>query len=152
MRGLLAAILALTAVTVAFAAPPDERLDDPALEARAVALTEGLRCLVCEGQGVNDSNADFARDVRLFVRQRLVAGDTDEDVRAALRLRFGDQIFQRPPLRADTLLLWFGPPLAALGLGALVLLGRRQAAASPAAAPLSDEEKARIDEILRTDS
>ncbi|MEL6364662.1 MAG: cytochrome c-type biogenesis protein [Pseudomonadota bacterium] len=137
-------IALLVALTLALA-PPDERLDDPALEARAEAITEGLRCLVCEGQGVNDSNAEFARDVRVFVRERIAAGDTDEEIREALRVRFGDVIFQRPPLRPDTALLWFGPLLAA-AIAAVALARRKKPAG---AAGLSDRERARLEDLER---
>ena len=130
-------------------APPDERLDDPALEARAVEITNGLRCLVCEGQGVNDSNAGFAEDVRRFVRAEIANGASDAQVREALRIRFGDEIFQRPPFKASTLLLWLGPFIAAIA-GAGVFLARTRETASVSEAPLSEEERARIDTVMRT--
>ncbi len=134
---LVAAMLALV--------PPEERLDDPAAEARALEITEGLRCLVCDGQGVNDSNAEFARDVRLFVREQIADGASDAEVREALRGRFGDIIFQRPPLNPATWLLWFGPALAALGGAALLL--RRRAISTAADAGLSERERARLAEL-----
>lgn len=141
----------LAAALLAAFAPPDERLADPALEARAEVLTDGLRCLVCEGQGVNDSNAPFARDVRLFVRAEIAAGASDAEVREALKSRFGDQIFQRPPLNAATLVLWFGPALAGLAaLAAFFAVRGAAKAAAPASAPaaLTDEERARIAALL----
>lgn len=136
---------ALLAAAVLALVPPEERLADPAAEARAMAITEGLRCLVCEGQGVNDSNAEFARDVRLFVRARIAEGDTDAEIHDALQVRFGDVIFQRPPLKPATLLLWFGPALAALAAAALLF--RRRATAGGADAGLSARERERLAEL-----
>ncbi|MCY4030630.1 MAG: cytochrome c-type biogenesis protein CcmH [Hyphomicrobiales bacterium] len=91
---------------------PDERLDDPALEARARALAAEMRCLVCQNQSIDDSSAPFARDVRLLLRSRLEAGDTDEEVRAFLVARFGEFILLKPTTQGVNLVLWLSPLLA----------------------------------------
>jgi cytochrome c-type biogenesis protein CcmH len=127
-----------------FAVLPSERLADPALEARARALGQELRCLVCQNQSIDDSSADLAHDLRVLVRERLVAGDSDQQVLAYLTSRYGDYVLLRPPLKPTTWLLWFGPP-ALLAAGALALLvgwrRRRADAASPPAALTADERR-----------
>ncbi len=90
---------------------PGEALPDPALEARAREIGRGLRCLVCQNQSIDDSDAGLARDLRHFVRQRLMRGESDEAVRQAVAARYGDYVLLTPPLKAGTLPLWFGPPL-----------------------------------------
>lgn len=110
-------LLILFAVTVfafadtSVALQPDERLDDPALEARARALAAEMRCLVCQNQSIDDSSAPFARDVRLLLRSRLEAGDTDEEVRAFLVARFGEFILLKPTTKGVNLVLWLSPLL-----------------------------------------
>lgn len=131
----------------AFAVLPSERLADPALEARARALSLELRCQVCQNQSIDDSNAPLAADLRRLVRERLVAGDSDSGVLDYVVRRYGDYVLLRPPMREDTALLWFGP-LAILLLGAagaFVYLRRRKPAAE---APLSAEEEARLKAIV----
>jgi len=131
----------------AFAVLPSERLADPALEARARALSLELRCQVCQNQSIDDSNAPLAADLRRLVRERLVAGDSDAGVLDYVVRRYGDYVLLRPPMREDTALLWFGP-LAILLLGAagaFVYLRRRKPAAE---APLSAEEEARLKAIV----
>lgn len=133
----------------ALAVTPSERLSDPALEARARALSRELRCVVCQNESIDESNATLARDIRILLRERLSAGDTDAQATAFLVARYGDFVLLRPPLRRDTWLLWFAPPVL-LGLGALAAfaaLRRRSAAAPPA--PLSAEEQARLAALLR---
>ncbi|HRX04273.1 MAG TPA: cytochrome c-type biogenesis protein CcmH, partial [Anaerolineae bacterium] len=93
---------------------PDEVLADPALEARARTLSQDLRCLVCQNQSIDDSNAPLARDLRIIVRERLSAGDTDKQVIDYLVTRYGNYVLLKPPLQADTLLLWIGPAIAFL--------------------------------------
>src|SRR3954468_8332537 len=113
MRGALVIAALLLVVMVAmpsFAVLPDERLADPALEARARALSKELRCLVCQNESIDDSNADLAHDLRVLVRERLVAGDSDQQVLAYLRSRYGDFVLLRPPFEPATWFLWFGPP------------------------------------------
>ncbi|MEM0908814.1 MAG: cytochrome c-type biogenesis protein, partial [Pseudomonadota bacterium] len=105
----LAIILALWVVFPAWGASPSEQLDDPALEARARALSKELRCLVCQNQSIDDSDAEFAKDMRLVVRERLLAGDTDEEVMAYLTDRYGTFVRLKPPLNTQTLILWIAP-------------------------------------------
>lgn len=131
----------------ALAVLPSERLADPALEARARALSLELRCQVCQNQSIDDSNAPLAADLRRLVRERLVAGDSDAGVLDYVVRRYGDYVLLRPPMREDTALLWFGP-LAILvlgGAGAFVYLRRRKPSGD---APLSAEEEARLKAIV----
>ncbi len=147
---LLALILLLLAAP-AFAVQPDEVLDDPALEARARDISEGLRCLVCRNESIDESNADLARDLRLLVRERLTEGDSDEEVVAFVVDRYGEYVLLNPTLTGSNLILWIAGPLmllAALGIaGAYVM--RRKDAPEPAAGELSEAEKARLDQIMR---
>ena len=141
---LLPALLA--AASPAGAVLPDEMLADPALEARARAISQELRCLVCQNQSIDDSNAPLARDLRLLVRERLKAGDGDQAVLDAITARYGDFARLRPPFQPDTWLLWLGPPALALaGAGALLWRLRRRPAEP---APLSPEERARLAALL----
>ncbi len=109
----------VTASFSALAVEPDERLKDPVLEARAREISKDLRCLVCQGQAIDDSNADLAKDLRVLVRKRLTAGDTDEEVRQFLKDRYGDFILLNPPVEKKTLLLWLTPAIV-LGAGLIV--------------------------------
>jgi len=148
-RLLIAAAIVFAAGTAAvLAVQPDEVLDDPALEARAREISKGLRCLVCQNQSIDDSNADLARDLRLIVRQRLVAGDSDEEVAQYLVDRYGDYVLLEPPVKPYTYLLWYGPPaillIAIVGL-AVGMRRRRTATDGPR---LSEEEEKRISELL----
>lgn len=147
----LAFVLMLALAAPAGAVQPDEVLADPALEARARALSQGLRCLVCRNENIDESNADLARDLRLLVRERLLAGDSDAEVIAYLVDRYGEYVLLNPPARGANLILWVaGPVLFALGLGgAAVYVRRRRAAAEPAPAPLSEDERARLADLLR---
>jgi cytochrome c-type biogenesis protein CcmH len=148
IRALAAVILAVMFAGTAVAVLPQERLDDPALEARAREISRELRCQVCQNQSIDDSNAPLAGDLRRLVRERIKAGDTNEQVFAYLTQRYGDYILLRPPLRGDTLVLWFGPAaallLAVIGIG---LYMRRQRN-SPVAAPLTADEERRLAEML----
>lgn len=145
---LAACVFLVLAVQPAFAVLPDEMLKDPALEARAREISKNLRCLVCQNQSIDDSNADLARDLRIIVRQRLVAGDTNEEVFQYLVDRYGDFVLLKPPLRPSTYALWFGPIAILLiaGGGLFVAARRRRAAASPE--ELSAEEQAQLTELL----
>ncbi len=147
LRGVRAGLALLLLLTPAHAVQPDEQLKDPALEARARALSAGLRCLVCQNESIDDSNAPLARDLRLLVRERIVAGETDDQIRAFLVARYGEFVLLRPPLSWRTALL-YGAPFAALALGGLLVwrLSRRRAAV--AASGLTEEEKARLARIL----
>jgi cytochrome c-type biogenesis protein CcmH len=140
----------LTVSLPAKAVQPDEVLKDPALEARARKLSQELRCLVCQNQSIDDSNAELARDLRMIVRERLVAGDSDEAVLAFVEKRYGEFVLLRPPFRPHTLLLWLTPLILLAGV-AVVLLRWARSRPAPAAAevaPLSPEEQRRLDEIL----
>ncbi len=129
---------------------PDEVLADPALEARARALSKNLRCLVCQNQSIDDSNAELARDLRILVRERLTAGDTDEKIIAFLVARYGDFVLLKPPVRPATWPLWFGPLAVFLtaGLGLLIAARRRRTHPAPPSVPLNAAEKARLARIL----
>lgn len=136
-----------------FAVEPDEMLADPALEARAREISKELRCLVCQNQSIDDSSADLARDLRVLVRQRLVAGDSDEQVLGYISDRYGDFVLLRPPVKPATLALWLTPPLL-LVVGAIMsiaYLRRRQRQGAELVQPLSVDERRRLDELLRPD-
>ncbi|MEO1689007.1 MAG: cytochrome c-type biogenesis protein [Pseudomonadota bacterium] len=152
MRGALLA-LALLAAGPAGAVQPDEVLDDPALEARARTLSEEIRCLVCRNESIDESNAELARDLRLLVRERLTAGDTDDEVMDYLVDRYGEFVLLRPTFTAGNAVLWFGgPALLLMGLGASVMYIRRaRPEAAARAAPLSEAEQARLDALLKDD-
>ena len=141
----LALILMLLAGP-ALAVQPDEVLDDPALEARARAISSELRCLVCRNESIDESNADLARDLRLLVRERLVAGDSDEEVVEFVTDRYGEYVLLRPNARGANLLLWLaGPAMLILAiLVAVVTLRRRPAAPVD---DLTEAERTRLDEL-----
>lgn len=129
MRGALIALLvAVTSPAVALS--PEEQLDDPALEARARALTLELKCLVCQGESIDGSNAGFARDLRRLVREKLVAGESEEEIVAFLRARYGDAILLDPPLDPATWGLWLGPFALLIGGAAILLWRSRRAGAA----------------------
>jgi cytochrome c-type biogenesis protein CcmH len=144
-------LLALLVVAPAQAVQPDEMLADPVLEARARAISKEVRCLVCRNESIDDSNAKLARDLRLLVRERLVAGDSDADVLDYLVERYGEFVLLRPKFSAANALLWLaGPITLLLGLIAIVAYHRaRRPHAEAREAPLSDEEKKRLDDILK---
>lgn len=147
----LALALALLGPTPVGAVEPGEMLDDPALEGRARALSKEIRCLVCQNQSIDDSNADLAKDLRILVRERLAAGDSDQAVLDFLTRRYGDFVLLRPPMQTRTLVLWYGPVailmLAVAGV-AMRTLRRRRHPAALQAAPLSESERARIEALL----
>ncbi len=136
-------------VSPALAVQPDEILDDPVLEARARQLSKGLRCLVCRNESIDESNADLARDLRLLVRERLVAGDSDAQAVAFIVERYGEYVLLKPTATGSSILLWLAGPLMLLtGLGiCAAYLRRRARVAAPKA--LSEDEKARLDKILQ---
>jgi cytochrome c-type biogenesis protein CcmH len=145
---LLAAALLLTmAAPAAWAVEPSERLADPALEARARAISQELRCLVCQNESIDESNAPLAHDLRLLVRKRLVAGDTDRQVLNYIVARYGTFVLLDPPFEPVTWLLWLGPPILVAAAG-LVLLIRARGRREPAPAPLSNDETARAAALL----
>jgi len=135
----------------AFAVEPDEMLADPALEARAREISKELRCLVCQNQSIDDSSADLARDLRILVRQRLVAGDSDEQVVQYVADRYGDFVLLRPPLKPATLALWLAPPLLLVAGAIMSILYLRRRRAVETAQPLTPEEQRRLDELLNQD-
>ncbi|MCB1396421.1 MAG: cytochrome c-type biogenesis protein CcmH [Rhodobacter sp.] len=146
MRALILALM--LAATPALAVQPDEVLSDPALEARAREITAELRCVVCRNESVDDSNAEIARDIRLMVRERLVAGDTNAQAIQYMVDRFGEYVLLNPRATGSNLVLWWsGPILLVAGLGLAALAFRRRRAAGDTAA-LSAEEEARLREIL----
>lgn len=144
------AMLAVVLAQAAWAVQPDEVLADPALEHRARQIGQVLRCPVCQGENIDESNAPISRDLRLYVRERLTEGDSDAEVIAAVTQRFGEYVlFEPKPEGANLLLYWAGPVMALLAaLGAWLFLRRRQteAAAPPA---LSADERAQLDRLLR---
>jgi len=152
---LIVVLLALTAAVPAVAVQPDEVLADATLEARARALSKELRCMVCQNQSIDDSDAPLARDLRILVRERLQAGDSDQQVIDFLVARYGEFVLLKPRFSPHTALLWLGPvTLLVIGaLGLLVLARRYQARARserviPGAAKLTPTEEARLAEIL----
>ncbi|MFO1236794.1 MAG: cytochrome c-type biogenesis protein [Alphaproteobacteria bacterium] len=149
MRRLLSALLlAIGVMLPALALEPGEALDDPALEARARAISRELRCLVCQNESIDDSAAPLARDLRRIVRERLVAGDSDDEVLDYVVARYGEYVLLRPRVKPQTWLLWFGPGLALLIGGAAIGIYVRRRAAAPAPAALSPDEERRLLEIV----
>ena len=152
----LAAALAMASLgsLAAHAVEPDELLKDTALEARARAISVNLRCLVCQNQSIDDSNAPLAKDLRVLVRERLTAGDSDTQVRNHIVQRYGEFVLLRPPLSLRTLLLWAAPLLllALTAFTALRAFRSRAAAHAPAAATLTADEQARLAAILKRDA
>jgi cytochrome c-type biogenesis protein CcmH len=150
MRSLAAALLIMILASPAFAVNPGEALDDPALEARARAISAELRCLVCQNQSIDLSDADLAHELRLVVRERLVAGDTDTEVQSYVVDRYGEFVLLRPVFALHTLVLWIAAPTAlVIGIIAVFVAARRrrgpEASASPN--PLSAEERAALDSL-----
>ncbi|MBY0531521.1 MAG: cytochrome c-type biogenesis protein CcmH [Xanthobacteraceae bacterium] len=145
-RFVFALVFVVSLVLPVAAVQPDEVLSDPALEARARALSLQLRCMVCQNQSIDDSDAPLARDLRILVRERLKAGDTDAQIREFLVARYGQFVLLEPEKNPRTALLWLAP-LIVLGVGAVVLLrlfGRRSAAAPK---PLTAAEKKRLKQL-----
>jgi cytochrome c-type biogenesis protein CcmH len=133
------------------AVQPDEVLPDPALEARARILSRELRCMVCQNQSIDDSDAPLARDLRILLRERLNAGDSDRQVIDFLVARYGEFVLLKPVFAWHTALLWLGPPFAlVVGALALFLLGRRRAGPPGAPAQLTPAEEARVAELLKS--
>lgn len=142
------ALWLLLAAAPALAVQPDEILDDPALEARARQISGGLRCLVCQNESIDESNAELARDLRLIVRERLLAGDSDAMVLDFVVSRYGEYVLLRPRATGSTLILWLaGPAMLLIGAGVAVATLRRRCAAGEADT-LSAEETARLKDIL----
>jgi len=141
-------VLLVSAISGAIALEPEERLDDPILEARARSLSAQLRCVVCQNQSIDESNAGIAGDMRRLVRQRLVAGDSDAEVKQYLVDRYGDYVLLRPPVSRQTLILW-GTPALLIIFGAIALsVVARNRAQSAAAVPLNNDERKRLAKLL----
>ncbi len=133
----------------AAAVQPNEMLQDPVLEARARDISKHLRCLVCQNQSIDDSDADLAHDLRVLVRERLTAGDTDEQANHFLTARYGDFVLLKPPVEPATWLLWFGPAaILLLGAGGTIVFLRRRKPAAPEP-DLSEAERRRLADLLK---
>jgi cytochrome c-type biogenesis protein CcmH len=147
IRGLLLAVLLWP--TAALAVEPWEVLDDPALEVRAREISDGLRCPVCRNESIDASHAEVARDIRLLVRERLVAGDSDEQIMQAVVARYGEYVLLRPTADGANLVLWLAPAamlLTGLGIGWSVV---RKRSVAPEVDELSAEERAQLDDLLK---
>jgi cytochrome c-type biogenesis protein CcmH len=150
-------LLAAFAAPAAYAVQPDEIMSDPAKEARARDLSRELRCMVCQNQSIDDSDAPLARDLRLLVRERIATGDSDSQVIDFLVARYGEFVLLKPRLTPHTLLLWLLPPLALAGGGlALWFYSRRRSQSSDATDPsllrLSEEEQARLERLIAAET
>lgn len=130
------------------AVQPDEILDDPALEARARAISLGLRCLVCQNQSIDDSDAPLAKDLRVLVRERLKAGDTDEEIEEFVVARYGEFVLLKPRLSRHTLILWFATPAVLLAALLLILLAYRKRSRAARPEALSRAEERRLKQLL----
>lgn len=151
MRLLAVALALLLLVAPALAVNPGEALPDPALEARARGISAELRCLVCQNQSIDQSDADLAHELRVIVRERLAAGDSDEAVKDYVVARYGEFVLLRPVFAVHTLILWLAAPLL-LAAGALALFFglRRRRLVSVDTAPLSPEEQAALDDLAKS--
>lgn len=147
IRRLLLAAALLVAGTAADAVEPSERLPDPALEARARTLSQQLRCLVCQNQSIDESNADLAHDLRMVLRKRLAAGDTDKQALDFIVARYGVFVLLDPPFHPTTYMLWLGPPLLVFGIGTL-LIARARRRTEREQPPLTEEERSRAAALL----
>lgn len=148
MRAFLAALVLLIGALPAFAVNPDEVLADPSLEARARAISANLRCLVCQNQSIDDSDADLAHDLRVIVRERLTAGDTDEAAVQYIVDRYGEYVLLNPVVAPHTIALWVAAPLVLAIGGIVVIVGiRRKRVVAAPAAELTDEEKAALEKL-----
>jgi cytochrome c-type biogenesis protein CcmH len=156
--GITLALLILIVVCVhpTLAVNPDEVLADPVLESRAREISKGLRCLVCQNQSIDDSDADLAKDLRILVRERLSAGDSNEDVTHFVVSLYGDFVLLKPPFKMSTIALWLGPLVIMLiGLVAVgVFFRRRRIAATQGqqTKPLSKDEIRRLNKFLKSDN
>ncbi len=146
-------LFALAFALPVWAVEPRERLADPALEARARAIGVELRCLVCQNESIDESHAPLAHDIRVLVRERVAAGDSDAEATRAVVARYGDFVLLRPPVLPATWLLWFGPGVLLVGglIGTAIWLRRRAPNPTTADAELSEAERQRLDRLLRED-
>jgi cytochrome c-type biogenesis protein CcmH len=148
MRRLLLVIAIVLSAAPAFAVNPDEVLADPALEARARAISAELRCMVCQNQSIDDSNAELAKDLRLLVRERLTDGDTNEQVMNYIVSRYGEFVLLKPRFETKTILLWGAPLLLAVAGGLSLIVFARKWVGRPTGSKLTAEEQARLRELL----
>ena len=146
---ILAILLSLFAPLPAFAVNPDEVLSNPALEQRARNLSTQLRCMVCQNQSIDDSNAELARDLRVLVRERLTDGDTDDQVIDYVVSRYGEFVLLKPRLSTKTIILWATPIILLLIGAAAILVFIRTRPSQRAVAALTADEQARLDELLK---
>jgi cytochrome c-type biogenesis protein CcmH len=151
-RGLVLLLFLILSAMPALAVNPDEVMKDPALEARARALSAELRCMVCQNQSIDDSNAELAKDLRVLVRDRIADGDSDDEVIAYVVSRYGEFVLLKPRFEAKTLILW-GTPAVLLLLGALAMIvAARRRSGKVTGTSLSAEEKARLDALLENET
>lgn len=148
MRRLGLALAFALLAAPAFAVRPDEMLPDAGQEARARALSQGLRCLVCRNESIDDSDADLAHDLRVLLRDRIKAGDTDDQAVAYIVARYGEFVLLKPTTSGANLILWLAGPAALLGGALLAFVVTRRRASAPEAAGLSEADKARLAELL----
>jgi len=149
---LLGALLTLFMAMPVLAVEPGEILKDPALEARAREVGRELRCLVCQNQSIDDSDADLARDLRVLVRDRIVAGDSNAEVIDYVVSRYGDFVLLNPPFKLKTYVLWFGPAAFIIfGVFILIMFYRRKAAPGEIPQALSDAEKEKLSRLMDED-
>ena len=141
-------LLWLVIPSAAWAVEPDEVLDDPVLEQRARELSKGLRCLVCRNESIDESNADLARDLRVLVRERLVAGDSDDEVLDFLVERYGEYVLLSPRATGSSLILYIAGPAMLVGAGGIAAMYLRRRGRQPSTEGLSEEEQRRLAELL----
>lgn len=143
-----AALAAAVCCGPSWAMRPDEMLSDPKLEHRAREIDKELRCLVCQNESIDDSDADLAHDLRLLVRQRILAGDSNEQVKQYIVARYGKYVLLKPPFDAETYLLWFGPLILLVCAGGAAAFYMRRTSRQTATAPLSPDEAKRLAQLL----
>jgi cytochrome c-type biogenesis protein CcmH len=150
VQHLVLALLLLVPALPVMAYQPDEVLKDPKLETRARALSAGLRCMVCQNQSIDDSNAELAKDLRVLIRTRLKQGDSDKQVLDYVVARYGEFVLLKPRFAGHTLILWLTGPALLLGAAVLLFVRRRKVGelATPNSAPLSDEEKQALKKLM----
>jgi len=148
MKWILALLLA-AAVGSATAKEAVALAEDPVVEQRLIAISEEMRCLVCQNESLAGSRAELAQDLRRELREQIKLGKSDAEIRTFMTSRYGDFVLYRPPLKATTLLLWLGPFVLALAAIGWLLLQLRRRAAAPPVSPLSEQDNQRVDAILR---